>query len=198
MASPSRSHPVPRPRRRSCVDACAVHRLEPRVLLASALPTPLGAGALMAPAAAVAARNGAIYVARAVTVMVSSGIGGFVSFEEECFNYALNNKIPRFSPFFVPKIICDIGAGYISIRHGLRGPNFAVVSACASSNNSIIEALYHLRLNKADAILCGGSEAGVAHLRRSPGAPARHAAYAPIRRRSCARWRAASTSRARS
>ena len=95
-------------------------------------------------------------------VIFSSGIGGFVSFEEECFNYALNNKIPRFSPFFVPKIICDIGAGYISIRYGLRGPNFAVVSACASSNNSMLEALYHLRLNKADAILCGGSEAGVA------------------------------------
>jgi len=95
-------------------------------------------------------------------VIFSSGIGGFMSFEEECFNYILNNKTPRFSPFFVPKIICDIGAGYISIRYGLRGPNFAVVSACASSNNSIIEALYHLRLNKADVILCGGSEAGVA------------------------------------
>lgn len=95
-------------------------------------------------------------------VIFSSGIGGFISFEEECFNYALTDKVPRFSPFFVPKIICDIGAGYISIRYGLRGPNFSVVSACASSNNSIIEALYHLRLNKADAFICGASEAGVA------------------------------------
>ncbi len=94
-------------------------------------------------------------------VIFSSGIGGFLSFQEECINYGLQNRTPRFSPFFIPRIICDIGAGYISMRYNLRGPNFAVVSACASSNNSIIEALYHLRLNKADIILCGGSEAGV-------------------------------------
>jgi 3-oxoacyl-[acyl-carrier-protein] synthase II len=94
-------------------------------------------------------------------VIFSSGIGGFVSFQEECISYGLHNRTPRFSPFFVPKIICDIGAGLISMRYNLRGPNFAVVSACASSNNSILEALYHLRLNKADLILCGGSEMGV-------------------------------------
>ncbi|MEO8710468.1 MAG: beta-ketoacyl-ACP synthase II [Parafilimonas sp.] len=94
-------------------------------------------------------------------VIFSSGIGGFVSYQEECISYGINGRNPRFSPFFIPKIICDIAAGHISMRHNLRGPNFAVVSACASSNNSIIEALYHLRLNKADFILCGGSEMGV-------------------------------------
>jgi 3-oxoacyl-[acyl-carrier-protein] synthase II len=94
-------------------------------------------------------------------VIFSSGIGGWTSFQEECISYGLNKDKHRFSPFFIPKIICDISAGHISMRHNLRGPNFAVVSACASSNNSIIEALYHLRLNKADLILCGGSEAGV-------------------------------------
>lgn len=96
-----------------------------------------------------------------VGVIFSSGIGGFLSFQEECINYGVNNRNPRFSPFFIPRIICDIGAGHISMRYNLRGPNFAVVSACASSNNSIIEALYHLRLNKADIIVCGGSEMGV-------------------------------------
>jgi 3-oxoacyl-[acyl-carrier-protein] synthase II len=94
-------------------------------------------------------------------VIFGSGIGGFLSFQEECISYGLSNRTPRFSPFFVPKIICDIGAGHISIRYNLRGPNFAVVSACASANNSILEGLYHLRLNKADLMLCGGSEMGV-------------------------------------
>lgn len=93
-----------------------------------------------------------------IGVILSSGIGGFGSFQEECISYGVNNRIPRFSPFFIPKIICDIGAGHLSMRHNLRGPNFAVVSACASSNNAIIEALYHLRLNKADIIMCGGAE----------------------------------------
>jgi 3-oxoacyl-[acyl-carrier-protein] synthase II len=91
-------------------------------------------------------------------VIFSSGIGGFLSFQEECISYGTSGRTPRFSPFFIPKVICDIGAGYISMRHNLRGPNFAVLSACASSNNAIIEALYHLRLNKADMILCGGAE----------------------------------------
>jgi len=96
-----------------------------------------------------------------VGVILGSGIGGFVSFQEECIAYGLNNRTPRFSPFFVPKIICDMGAGVVSMRHNLRGPNFAVVSACATSNNSILEGLYHLRLNKADIMLCGGTEMGV-------------------------------------
>ncbi len=94
-------------------------------------------------------------------VIFSSGIGGFISFQEECISYGLSGRIPRFSPFFIPKIICDIGAGHISMRHNLRGPNFAVLSACASSNNAIIEASYHLRLNKADVIICGGAEKSV-------------------------------------
>ena len=91
-------------------------------------------------------------------VIFSSGIGGFGSFQDECINFGMSGRTPRFSPFFIPKIICDIGAGHLSMRYNLRGPNFAVVSACASSNNGIIEALYHLRLNKADMIMCGGSE----------------------------------------
>lgn len=91
-------------------------------------------------------------------VIVSSGVGGFLSYQEECINYGIHGRKPRFSPFFIPKIICDIGAGHISMRHNLRGPNFAVVSACASGNNSILEALYHLRLNKADMIITGGTE----------------------------------------
>ncbi len=94
-------------------------------------------------------------------VIFSSGIGGFLSFQEECVSYGVSGRTPRFSPFFIPKIISDIGAGYISMRHNLRGPNFAVVSACASSNNAIIEALYQLRLNKADMILCGGAEMSI-------------------------------------
>lgn len=94
-------------------------------------------------------------------VIFGSGIGGVLSTQEEIISYALNNRNPRFSPFFIPKMLCDIGAGYLSIRYNLRGPNFSVVSACASANNSIVEALYHLRLNKADVMLCGGSESAV-------------------------------------
>ncbi|MBS1746357.1 MAG: beta-ketoacyl-ACP synthase II [Bacteroidetes bacterium] len=93
-----------------------------------------------------------------VGVIYSSGIGGFGNFTEECINYGINNRVPRFSPFFIPKAICDIGAGHLSMRYNLRGPNFAVLSACASSNNAMIEALYHLRLNKADIMVCGGGE----------------------------------------
>jgi len=94
-------------------------------------------------------------------VIFGSGVGGFESFQEECVNFGAQGKTHRFSPYFIPKILCDIGAGHLSIRYNLRGPNFSVVSACASSNNSLIEALYHLRLNKADVFLCGGSEMGV-------------------------------------
>jgi 3-oxoacyl-[acyl-carrier-protein] synthase II len=96
-----------------------------------------------------------------IGVIVGSGIGGFESFQEECINYGLNNRTPKFSPFFIPKIITDMGAGIISMRYNLRGPNFAVVSACATSNNAMIEGLYHLRLNKADIMVCGGTEMGI-------------------------------------
>ena len=74
-------------------------------------------------------------------------------------NFAKGDGTPRFNPFFIPKMILDIAAGHISMRHGFRGPNFAVVSACASSTNAIMEAVNLVRLGKADAILTGGAEA---------------------------------------
>jgi 3-oxoacyl-[acyl-carrier-protein] synthase II len=94
-----------------------------------------------------------------VGVIFASGIGGIVTFQEEVINYAQGDGTPRFNPFFIPKMILDIAAGQISMRHGFRGPNFAVVSACASSTNAIIDAFDNIRLNKADIIVTGGSEA---------------------------------------
>jgi 3-oxoacyl-[acyl-carrier-protein] synthase II len=96
-----------------------------------------------------------------VGVIFASGIGGLITFQEEVINYALGDGTPRFNPFFIPKMILDIAAGQISIRHGFRGPNFAVVSACASSTNAIIDAFDNIRLDKADIIVTGGSEAVV-------------------------------------
>jgi 3-oxoacyl-[acyl-carrier-protein] synthase II len=96
-----------------------------------------------------------------VGVIFASGIGGLITFQEEVTNYALGDGTPRFNPFFIPKMILDIAAGQISMRHGFRGPNFAVVSACASSTNAIIDAFDNIRLNKADIIVTGGSEAVV-------------------------------------
>ncbi|MBM3441283.1 MAG: beta-ketoacyl-ACP synthase II [Bacteroidetes bacterium] len=92
-------------------------------------------------------------------VIFSSGIGGLVTFQEEVINYAKGDGTPRFNPFFIPKMILDIAAGQISMRHGFRGPNFAVVSACASSTHAIIEASHYIRLGKADVMVAGGSEA---------------------------------------
>jgi 3-oxoacyl-[acyl-carrier-protein] synthase II len=94
-----------------------------------------------------------------VGVIFASGIGGLITFQEEVSAYALGDGTPRFNPFFIPKMILDIAAGHISMRHGFRGPNFAVVSACASSTNAIIDAFDNIRLGKADIILTGGSEA---------------------------------------
>jgi 3-oxoacyl-[acyl-carrier-protein] synthase II len=94
-----------------------------------------------------------------VGVIFGSGIGGLITFQEEVTNYALGDGTPRFNPFFIPKMILDIAAGQISMRHGFRGPNFAVVSACASSTNAIIDAYDNIRLGKADIIVTGGSEA---------------------------------------
>ncbi len=94
-----------------------------------------------------------------VGVIFSSGIGGLITFQEEVINFAKGDGTPRFNPFFIPKMILDIAAGQISMRHGFRGPNFAVVSACASSTHAVIEAFNWIRLGKADAILAGGSEA---------------------------------------
>jgi 3-oxoacyl-[acyl-carrier-protein] synthase II len=92
-------------------------------------------------------------------VIFSSGIGGLVTFQEEVIAYAKGDGTPRFNPFFIPKMILDIAAGHISMRHGFRGPNFAVVSACASSTHAIIEACHYIQLGKADIIVAGGSEA---------------------------------------
>jgi len=94
-----------------------------------------------------------------VGVIFASGIGGITTFSEEVSNFALGDGTPRFNPFFIPKMILDIAAGQISMRYGFRGPNFAVVSACASSTNAIIEAFDNIRLGRADIILAGGSEA---------------------------------------
>jgi 3-oxoacyl-[acyl-carrier-protein] synthase II len=94
-----------------------------------------------------------------IGVVFASGIGGLITFQEEVINFAKGDGTPRYNPFFIPKMILDIAAGHISMRHGFRGPNFAVVSACASSTNAIMEAFNLIRLNKADIILAGGSEA---------------------------------------
>ncbi|WP_439504334.1 beta-ketoacyl-ACP synthase II [Sediminibacterium sp.] len=94
-----------------------------------------------------------------VGVIFASGIGGLRTFQEEVQNFATGDGTPRFNPFFIPKMILDIAAGQISMRHGFRGPNFAVVSACASSTNGIIAAVDTIRLGKADIIISGGSEA---------------------------------------
>jgi 3-oxoacyl-[acyl-carrier-protein] synthase II len=94
-----------------------------------------------------------------VGVIFASGIGGITTFQDDVMEFARGDGTPRFNPFFIPKMILDIGAGQISMRYGFRGPNFAVVSACASSTNAIIDAYDTIRLNKADIILTGGSEA---------------------------------------
>jgi 3-oxoacyl-[acyl-carrier-protein] synthase II len=94
-----------------------------------------------------------------IGVIFSSGIGGLLTFQEEVMAYAKGDGTPRFNPFFIPKMILDIAAGHISMRHGFRGPNFAVVSACASSTHALIEASHYIRLGKADVMVAGGSEA---------------------------------------
>jgi 3-oxoacyl-[acyl-carrier-protein] synthase II len=94
-----------------------------------------------------------------IGVVFGSGIGGLITFQNEVIEFAKGDGTPRFNPFFIPKMILDIAAGQISMRHNLRGPNFAVVSACASSTNAIMDAFNLIRLGKADIILSGGSEA---------------------------------------
>lgn len=96
-----------------------------------------------------------------VGVIWGSGIGGMITFIEEMKNFNSGDGTPRFNPFFIPKLILDIASGHISMKYGFRGPNFATVSACASSTNAIIDALNYIRFGKADAIICGGSEAVV-------------------------------------
>jgi 3-oxoacyl-[acyl-carrier-protein] synthase II len=96
-----------------------------------------------------------------IGVIWGSGNGGIQTFQEQLEELFLNNKRPRFNPYFIPKIIADIPSGIISIRHGLRGLNFSTISACASSTNAIIDAFNYIRLGKADIIIAGGSEAAI-------------------------------------
>ena len=96
-----------------------------------------------------------------IGVIWGAGIGGLETFQNEVLNFASGNGSPRFNPFMIPKMIPDIAPGIISIRNGFRGPNFATVSACASSANAIIDGLNYIRLGHADVIVSGGSEAGV-------------------------------------
>lgn len=97
-----------------------------------------------------------------VGVIVAAGIGGLHTFEEEAGYYALNEQNgPKYNPFFIPKMIADIASGQISMEYGYHGPNFGTVSACASSNNAIIDAFNLIRLGKADAIITGGAEAAI-------------------------------------
>lgn len=97
-----------------------------------------------------------------VGVIVAAGIGGLHTFEVEAGNYELNKANgPKYNPFFIPKMIADIASGHISMEYGYHGPNYGVVSACASSNNAIIDAFNYIRLGKADAFVTGGAEAAI-------------------------------------
>ncbi len=96
-----------------------------------------------------------------VGVIWASGIGGINTFQDEMEGFFKGDGTPRFNPFFIPKMISDIAAGHISMRHGYRGPNYCTVSACASSSHALIDASHYIRLGKADIIVCGGSEAAV-------------------------------------
>ncbi len=94
-------------------------------------------------------------------VIWGSGIGGLETFYLEVKGYVEGNFVPRYSPFFIPKMIADLAAGHISMKYGFRGPNYCTVSACASSNHAMIDAMNYIRWGKADMILSGGSEAAV-------------------------------------
>ena len=98
-----------------------------------------------------------------VGVIVAAGIGGLHTFEEEAGYYAVNgaDQGPKYNPFFIPKMIADIASGHISMEYEFHGPNYGVVSACASSNNALIDAFNLIRLGKADAIITGGAEAAI-------------------------------------
>lgn len=94
-------------------------------------------------------------------VIWGSGIGGLRTFQDEVTDFTRGDGTPRFNPFFIPKMIADISAGFISIKYGFRGPNFVTVSACASATNALIDAFNYIRLGKADIFISGGSEAAV-------------------------------------
>jgi 3-oxoacyl-[acyl-carrier-protein] synthase II len=94
-------------------------------------------------------------------VIYTSGIGGMTTYQNELKDYFAGDGTPRFSPFFIPRMIADITAGHVSIKYGFRGPNFATVSACASSSNAIIDAFTYIRIGYADVFIAGGSEATI-------------------------------------
>lgn len=96
-----------------------------------------------------------------VGVIWGSGNGGFLTFQQEVMEYARGDGTPRINPFFIPKVIVDIAAGWISIRYGFMGPNFSTVSACATSSTAIIDAMNYIKWGKADVIITGGSEAPI-------------------------------------
>jgi len=96
-----------------------------------------------------------------VGVIWGSGIGGLETFQQEVMDFTKGSGVPKFNPFFIPKMIADIAGGHISIKYGFRGPNFTTVSACASSTNALIDAFNYIRLNHADVMVTGGSEAAV-------------------------------------
>ncbi len=96
-----------------------------------------------------------------IGVIWASGIGGLQSFEEEVMSFGTGDGMPRFNPFFIPKMIANMASGHIAMRFGFHGVNFAPVSACAASTNALIDAFNYIRLHKADLIVCGGSEAAI-------------------------------------
>lgn len=96
-----------------------------------------------------------------IGVIWASGIGGLQTFDEEMTAFAMGDGTPRFNPFFIPKMIADISAGYISMKYGFHGPNYATVSACASSSHALIDAFMYLRLGKVNVMIAGGSEAPI-------------------------------------
>lgn len=96
-----------------------------------------------------------------VGVIWGAGIGGLETFVSEAANYVANDRKPRFNPFFIPRVIADIAPGHISMKYGFRGPNYTTVSACASSTNALIDAMYQIQLGKAEIVVSGGSEATV-------------------------------------
>ncbi|HEY8956449.1 beta-ketoacyl synthase N-terminal-like domain-containing protein, partial [Chitinophaga sp.] len=96
-----------------------------------------------------------------IGVIWASGNGGMLTFEEQIVEFTQQNFVPKFNPFFIPKLICDIAAGQIAMKYGFMGINFCTVSACASSTSALVDAFNYIRLGKANAIVAGGSEAPV-------------------------------------
>ena len=94
-------------------------------------------------------------------VVWSSGVGGIETYFQECMDYAKGGELPRFSPFFVPRMIADLAAGHIAMKYGFMGPNYSVTSACASSNHALIDSFNLIRMGKADVIVTGGAEAPI-------------------------------------